>query len=114
MARALIIKKQWLDRIFDNGKTWEMRSYPTGIRGRICLIESGTGLIVGEAVLEGCEKPTYKDIFKHNKKHQIEDIRLFKRWPFAWILKDAKRYDKPKPYDHPQGAVIWVKIKGIE
>ncbi len=51
MTRALIIRKEHLTNIFDNGKVWEMRSSKTNARGRIGLIEAGSGLIVGETFL---------------------------------------------------------------
>jgi hypothetical protein len=110
MGRGLIIKKEWLDRIFDNGKVWEMRSRTTKIRGRISLIESGSGFIVGDVTLTDCFRPTNFAICACKSNHQIEDIRLFKKWPYSWVLEKAKRYDKPIPYRHPQGAVIWVKL----
>lgn len=112
MKRGLIIKKEWLDRIFDNGKVWEMRSRPVSKKlfGRIGLIESGSGLIIGEATLVYCFKPSTLKLQTCMSNHQVEDMKLFKKWPYAWILKEAKRYDKPIPYKHPQGAVIWVKI----
>jgi hypothetical protein len=51
--KALIIKKEWLDKIFDEGKVWEMRTTRTKVTGKIGLIESGTGLIIGEAEIIG-------------------------------------------------------------
>ena len=53
MERALIIQKPWVDLILDNIKIWEMRSTKTNVRGKIGLIEAGSGLIVGEAILAG-------------------------------------------------------------
>lgn len=29
---------------------------------------------------------------------------------YAWVLRDARRLEKPVRYDHPQGAVIWVSL----
>ena len=29
---------------------------------------------------------------------------------YAWIISNAKKYEKPIPYKHPMGAVIWVNI----
>lgn len=111
MERALIVRKEWLDKILDGGKVWEMRSTHTWIRGRIGLIEAGTGMIVGEVALIGCGDPiTQEDAESHFKAHQVEDLTLLKKWRFPWFLEDAKRYDKPIPYDHPKGAVIWVKL----
>jgi len=108
--KGLIIKKKWLDKIFDEGKVWEMRSARTKITGNIGLIESGTGLIVGECELTGCSErpiPKHKDLIKY---HKIEDMELLDKWKWAWFLYKAKRYDKPIPYKHPQGAVIWVNL----
>jgi hypothetical protein len=107
MDRALIIKKKWLDQIFDNGKDWEMRTSATKIRGKIGLIESGSGLIVGEAILVGCFSidPTDASLIKHHKVCNLPE-----KYRFAWVLSCAKRYPNPVAYQHPQGAVIWVKV----
>ena len=29
---------------------------------------------------------------------------------YAWVLKEAERFERPFKYDHTQGAVIWVKV----
>ena len=108
--RALIIKKEWLDKIFDDGKVWEMRSTRTKVRGKIALIESGSGLIVGEANLMYCSDKPISNHPSQFKYHQVEDAELLKKWKYAWGLSCAKRYEKPIPYNHPQGAVIWVKL----
>lgn len=110
MQRALIIKKEHLDNIFDNGKTWEMRSGPINIKGRIGLIQSGSGLIVGEVTLVCCVKYGLPVLDAFRAQHQVEDIDLLKKWPYAWVLEGPLRYDKPIPYKHPQGAVIWVDL----
>jgi hypothetical protein len=111
LERALIVRKPWLDRIFNDGKIWEMRSTKTNIRGRIGLIESGSGLILGEVDLVDCGKSLSEEQAKATiDKHQVEDISLLKYWRFPWVLENAKRYESPIPYTHPSGAVIWVRI----
>ena len=55
----------------------EMRTTPTNVKGKIGLIESGSGLIVGEANLTGC----YHKPIKPNDKyliHKIKNIKLLK------------------------------------
>lgn len=111
MERGLIIQKKWLDKIFDEGKIWEMRSSKTNVTGRIGLIEAGSGLIVGECILLGCPYYPINADNKHFDKHKVEDIELLKKWKYPWIISDAKRYNEPIPYNHPKGAVIWVKLK---
>ena len=36
--KALIVREPWIDLILDGHKTWELRTQPTSIRGRIALI----------------------------------------------------------------------------
>jgi len=120
MERGLIIKKQHLDKIYDDGKIWEMRSSPTNIRGRIGLIESGSGLITGECEIVDC----YKYIAEQARQrlfdwlewmhcHQVSDLDKLNKWRYPWVLKGAKRYAEPIPYKHPKGAVIWVKLDSL-
>lgn len=109
--RGLIIRKQWLDLILSGKKTWEMRSTATKISGRIALIEAGSGLIAGEAILTGCTGLFGADAHReYQHKHCITDLSLLEKWNCAWELEGAKRYDEPIPYKHPKGAVIWVKL----
>jgi hypothetical protein len=109
-TRGLIINKFYLDKIFDNGKTWEMRTTKTNIRGNIGLIEAGTGLIVGEADLTGCSSVPIINDKSLIKFHHVENFDLLDKWRYAWYLENAKRFKQPLPYIHPKGAVIWVKF----
>lgn len=88
--RCLCVKSPYARRIVDGVKFEEYRTRSTRIRGRIGIIESGTGTIIGDAVLYDCT--------------QRGD------WDYVWHLRDARRYAVPVPYNHPFGAVIWVKV----
>jgi len=85
MDRALIIRKPWIDKILSGQKTWEMRSTKTNIRGKIGLIEAGTGLIVGEAVLTEC-LPAINNLLALAgfNNHRVSDFELLKKWKFPW------------------------------
>lgn len=41
----------WIEETLAGRKTWELRRTGPGVRGKIALIKSGSGLIVGTAVL---------------------------------------------------------------
>ena len=111
LERALIIRAPHINNILDNGKVWEMRSTKTKVRGRIGLIEDGTGLITGEADLVDCgEALEFFQINQYKHLHQVDDLSLLQKWRYPWILENSIRYDEPIPYDHPKGAVIWVKF----
>jgi len=109
--KALIVRKEWLEMILDGSKTWEMRSRPTKVRGRILLIEAGSGHIVGECVLTGSPRIPIMPNDRFFHKHGVANLRLLKTWRYPWIIAEAKRYNKPIPYKHPKGAVVWVNIE---
>lgn len=116
MERALIVKPYWADLIVSGDKTWEIRSRYTDIRGKIGIIASSTKTIVGECEIVNCVKLT-KELYDNNfAKHHI--TCSYDKLPdnykngYAWVIKpdSACKYDNPKPYKHPKGAVIWVKL----
>ena len=109
---CLIIKKKFLNRIFENSKTWEIRGSKTKKLGKIGLIESGSGEIKGVTNIIGCVGPLNKEeLIKNQDKHQVEDLdNISYKKVYAWILKNSSRYEKPVKYKHPQGAIIWVKV----
>jgi hypothetical protein len=114
---ALIILKPYLDKILSGKKTWEIRGSKCHKRGKIALIESGSGTIVGTATLVDCKGPlTASEWNKNIRKIQSEKIRSINEIRYgkrthAWVLKDAKRFKKPIKYKHKAGVVIWHPVK---
>lgn len=110
----LIIKKQWLDKILAGEKTWELRGSNTKVRGRIWLIASKSGVVSGTCDLVDSIGPlSLKQLQTNAAKHGVSaeefteaDDKKF----FAWVLDGVKILEKPEPYTHPQGAIIWVKL----
>lgn len=111
--QGLIIKKEWLEKIFNEGKIWEMRTTCTKKRGKIYLIESGSKTIVGECEIVDSFKLNQKMKKENIKKHGVRDISLLDKWDSAWVLSNVVKYDSPIPYTHPKGAVIWVNLEGF-
>jgi hypothetical protein len=108
--KGLIIKQPYIDNILSGRKTWEIRGGNTKTRGKIELIQSGSGLVVGCCEIVDC-LPLDKDSFVANKeKHLIQSEVLPYNKTFAWVIENAKRYDKPRKYKHPCGAIIWVNL----
>jgi hypothetical protein len=110
---ALVIKKKWLDKIFARKKVWEIRSSSTKRRGWIHLAESGSGNLCGGAKLKDCIPVPRGEFLKHRRLHgvtSLNDVKYKKIW--AWVLSDARKYSCPFDYDHTQGAVIFVRVRG--
>lgn len=110
--KGLIIKQPWIDYILNGQKTWEIRGRNTKTRGEVQLIQSGSGYILGEATLVDCILLSEERYFSSVEQHQIihDGIMPYQK-TYAWVFETPVRYEQPIPYQHPQGAVIWVKLK---
>lgn len=111
--KGLVIKEYWLNKIFDqiNPKDWEVRGTNTTIRGRIYLLQSGSGMIVGEADLVDTLPLNIRKFEDNMHRHQIPSWNQVPyKQPWAWVFQNIKKYTQPVPYNHPQGAVIWVNV----
>ncbi|WP_372830542.1 hypothetical protein [Pontibacterium sp.] len=110
--RILIVQRQWLDLIFQGIKPWELRTSGTRVRGWIALAESGSGLVVGKAKIVDSLQPLDPDAALDDfDKHQVSDPALLAKWRYPWVMEGAQRFIEPIRYNHPPGAVIWVRIK---
>lgn len=111
---ALLINKVYLDKIFAGAKRWEIRGSATHKRGRIGLVESGTGTVVGTCDLASVRGPLSIAELKANARLIGAQPNDYPPKPyartFAWVLERPKRFKRAVPYEHPQGAVIWVKL----
>lgn len=112
MNRAFIVKEQWGNLILSGTKTWEIRGVGTKIRDRVGVIFSGTGMIQGSVEIVGSSLLLREDFDLYKKHHQIicDYDELPYKEPHVWYLKDAVRFEEPIPYQHPQGAVVWVNL----
>lgn len=127
---GLIIKPEWLKQIYEpvtpytEPKTWEIRGNKTSKRGRIYLLESGSGLVTGETTIIDCVKINDVETWLANKdKHQVDEVAYgplkMNGFAYAWskyngkiyayVLKDTVKYETPIKYNKPKGAIIWVK-----
>ena len=115
MIKGLFIKQPWIDLILDGKKSWEIRGSNTKIRGRIALIESGTGEVKGYVDLTDSLK-VEDDFFDSNSdKHQIPSERFnSKNMPYknthAWVFKNPRRLKKGIKFKMKQGCVIWINL----
>ena len=97
---GLLIRTPFVDWILDGQKTWEIRSRRTARRGRIGLIRSGSGLVLGEAELvDVVGELTRKQLRDNAAKMNMDPSEAWtpEAPTFAWVLTYAKRYAKPVP-----------------
>ena len=114
---GLIVRSPWVEMILDGRKTWEIRGRATHVRGRIALIRGGSGLVVGTCEIFDVVGPLTLEDLRGNAGNAGLALREVTIIPYkktyAWVLRDVKQFIPPRPYKHPSGAVIWVKLTGF-
>jgi hypothetical protein len=115
VTRGLVIDQPWVGLIADRKKTWEMRTRPTKVRGWIGLIEKRTGTVIGIACLMGSQPSLERNLHHlHFKEHRVPPGSGRKKYDgkylTPWVLAKAFRLARPLPYQHPSGAVTWVRF----
>jgi hypothetical protein len=114
MLRALLIPYPHIHKILDGTKTWEMRGSRTTIRGTIGLIASGSGTVIGVCDVVDCIGPLTANGFRKNATKagmRPSEAQLgWYRQTYAWVLAKPEYLEKPVPYKHPPGAIIWVNL----
>ena len=108
---VLVVKKRWLEKILAGRKTWEIRGGPIAKRGWIHFAQSGyKGKLMGRARLVGCLRLS-RSSFEQNVSHHCvdswDDVKYKK--PYAWVLEDAERFERPFDYEYKKGAVIFCR-----
>ena len=110
-VKGLIIRSPWLDKILEGEKTWEMRSRPTKIRGTIGLIKAGSGHVWGTCEIVDCKGPlSDEEIRDNHDSHRASLEVVGDKWRYAWVLDHVVPLDRPIPYEHKSGAVIWATL----
>ena len=113
---GLIIKPKFADLILSGSKTWELRSRSTNIRGEIALIKSGTGEICAVCDLVEVLGPFRPEELSNTEDKtgigQVESVlrSLNYERAYAWVLDNVRVLKNPKPYEHPAGAITWVRL----
>lgn len=110
---ALIIDEPWISKILRGEKIWELRSTHCHKRGWVGLIRKGSGLVVGVArVVDSVGPLSESELAAAEQLHHVSAAALMAmpKYRFAWVLNGARVLGSPVPYQHPFGAVKWIRL----
>ncbi len=109
--RSLVVREPWASYIVQGRKTWEIRRYPTRIRGRIGIV-SPRGLIGAVRLVRVLGPFTVEELLEEVEKHLApeEFLRAYaqERPLWAWELEEAEEFAEPYEVERPGGPRIWV------
>ena len=114
--RGLVVREPYASWIVDGRKTWELRRWPTHVRGRIGIVSGGQ--LLGDVELVGVEGPFALEelgAFRHLHHGAEEFLRAYAggRPLWAWVLRGARRYPEPLAVPPHPGRRLWVDLSGL-
>lgn len=110
-ARSLVVREPWASLIIGGRKTWEIRRYPTRVRGRIGIV-SRRGLIGTVRLVDVLGPFTVEELMVHLEKHLApeEVLREYAGGGelYAWVLAEPEEFPEPFQVERPRGPRTWV------
>ena len=107
-ASILIVKPEWLDKIFDEDKDMEVRGSPcdSKIGKLIYFCPSGASAVTGTARIVECLGPLSQFLWDELRpRHKVPGPRTYGDKTYAWVLSQVQRMP-PKPIKR-NASVIW-------
>lgn len=89
--KCLFVRHPYAGWIVDGVKRIEYRTKQTNTRGRIGIIQSRSGTVIGDVEITGCNYNEELDYYE-------------------WELANARRYAQPVPFQGKSGAVVWINV----
>ena len=117
--RGLMVRDPFATQLLNGEKVWEIRGRPTQIRGPVVIVKSGTGHAYGTANLVRVLGPLeVEDLIDakelpESERAEIITVGLPYAKTYAYVFSDPKWFEKPLPYNHPSGAVTWVRLSDL-
>lgn len=113
----LTVREPWATHIVEGRKLWEIRRYPTRIRGRIG-IASSRGLIGTVRLTDVLGPFTIEELLDHIEKH-LAPATFLEAYAqgqplYAWVLEDPEPFPIPYALERPTGPRIWVRRRHVK
>jgi hypothetical protein len=111
---GLIVQEPYATYIVLGKKNWEIRRYPTHIRGRIGIV-SPRGWI-GTAVLAEVRGPVSVEALRHQRSRHRADPEFLEAYArgrplYIWVFTDPQAFPEPIPISRPRGPVVWIRLE---
>ena len=119
-TRGLMVRDPYATQLLNGEKTWEVRGRATQIRGTVVIIKSGTGRAYGVVELLRVVGPLSLDDLVTSDHLTTAEREEFPRFglpypkTFVYEVRNARWFEEPIPYEHPNGAVTWVNLPALD
>jgi len=111
LMRGLIVRKPFGTLIVEGKKKLEIRKRPTKLRERVVIIENGKA--IGEVDIADVVGPVGLEELKKLEEYHLAGDFLEEYvgdgYAYVWVLKNPKKYEKPRKIKKPRGAMVFIK-----
>lgn len=112
--RGFRVKEPYASYIVEGKKRWEVRRYPTAVRGRVGVISGDR--VVGTVEIQGSKGPfTVEELLEHPDRHLADErfLRDYARGEklYVWELGEARKFPRPVRIETQRGQRTWVRLK---
>ncbi|HZU07438.1 MAG TPA: AAA family ATPase [Chloroflexota bacterium] len=110
--RAFRVLEPYASQIVEGKKTWELRTYPTTIRGRVGVVSGGR--MLGTVEVTGTRGPLSAEELEQAQDRHLADPRFLQRYArgrrlYAWELAKAQKFAKPVEIAPRAGQQTWLR-----
>lgn len=116
----LAVRQPWVGLLASGEKIWELRGSPISLRGRVGLIEQGSGCIVAGATLVDCHGPlTAEQLRDSEDRHRVAAANLSQiaySKTYAWCARVqmcVMHALLPRPSSWPSALCVNLKLKPL-
>lgn len=112
-AQAFRVRQPYAGYIVEGKKTWELRTYPTAVRGRVGVVSGGK--LLGMVDIVGSRGPlTDEELEWHQDRHLADPafLQQYRRGRplYAWELANAQKFTQPVEIATKPGQQTWVRM----
>lgn len=112
--RGFRVMEPYATYIVEGKKRWEIRRYPTRVKGKVGVISKGK--LIGTVEILGTRGPfTVEELREHQDRH-LADERFLREYArgeklYAWELGEARKFKEPIDVETKQGQRTWMTIR---
>ncbi len=113
---GLIVREPYATYIVSGEKPWEIRRYPTHVRGRIGIVSSRGW--IGTAVLTEVRGPVSVEALRRQIAWHRADPAFLEAYArgrplYIWVFTDPQPFPEPIPIRRPRGPVVWIRLEEV-
>jgi hypothetical protein len=110
---GFFVREPYASYIVAGEKIWEVRRYPTEIRGRVGVVSS-RGWIGTVVIREVLGPFSAEELASAWEKHRAdpEFLRNYARGKplYVWVLSDPEMFPAPIPVRKSRGPTVWLRL----